>query len=306
SGRATGWDVDLLALSSGRGGRAGVDTLATPPRRTPPPPSTDVERTGRLSYRFSVSGAKRPYWIVLGQSHSVGWSASTSAGVDLGPPTPINGFANGWYVDPASSGADLSVSVHWQPQRMVWIALALSLLGALACLWCVLRPPSLGAGRNVRQRRIATIEPHGIGALAVDGEPLNGLPLMVTSAAIGAAAGLFMPWWGAIVVAVVTGVALGARRGQALLRLVALAVLAAAMAFIVAKQFRNNYPVDFEWMNFFGVTHVPTLVGVALVVVDPLVELLRQRRGRSHTANSTSVESSISPVVKNSDAVIPD
>lgn len=85
-----------------------------------------------------------------------------------------------------------------------------------------------------------------------------------------------------------------------------MASLTLAFGYVVAKQLRNDYRVDFEWMNAFEASHVPTLAAVALVVADPFVALLRQRRGRSQTANSTSVDGSIDSETKNSSAVIPD
>src|SRR5262249_34417230 len=57
-------------------------------------------------------------------------------GTSLGPPQVINGFANGWYVDPASLGgaADFDVHFEWAPQRVIWIAIAVSILGVIACI----------------------------------------------------------------------------------------------------------------------------------------------------------------------------
>ena len=52
----------------------------------------------------------------------------------LGPPQLVDGFANGWLIDPAKYGADATVSLQWTPQNWVWVALAVSGAAMLACL----------------------------------------------------------------------------------------------------------------------------------------------------------------------------
>lgn len=140
SGRATGVDVDVFALSSAAGGAPGVDTLAEGVDEGPPPPETTTERTGRNDHQVTVTGASEPYWVVLGQSYSPGFTATLADGTSLGEPTLINGFANGWQIDPAEHGADVVVSISWPPQRIVWWGLALSAVGVLVCLALVLWP----------------------------------------------------------------------------------------------------------------------------------------------------------------------
>ena len=81
-----------------------------------------------------------------------------------------------------------------------------------------------------------------------------------------------------VALAVVTGLALAVRRGQVLLRVACVGSLGLAVAFIVAKQLRADYVVDFEWMNNFEITHAWALFAAGLLAVDPLVEVLRRRR----------------------------
>ena len=305
-GTSTGWDVDLLALNSAKGGGPGVDTLADRPDDGPTPPSTDVDRTGRLSYRYTVKDAKEPYWLVLGQSFSDGWSARTADGSSLGAPTLVNGFANGWYVDPAKNGANITVDVSWTPQRTIWIALALSAFGVMLCLLMLAFSPLLGAGRPVRKSRVTPMTPEVLGPFSADGDPVTTRTALLGTLVVGGLSAVVMPWWAAAPVALVAFAALRTRHGQVLLRGCAVAALTLAFGYVVAKQLRNNYRVDFEWMNAFELSHVPTLAAVALLVADPFVAMLRQRRGRSQTANSTSVDGSIDSEMKNSSSVIPD
>ncbi|MEA2448685.1 MAG: arabinofuranan 3-O-arabinosyltransferase, partial [Thermoleophilaceae bacterium] len=96
---------------------------AAPAGRAAPAPSA-----GRVS---SVSGddplgvpqrarldVRRPAWLVLGQSWSRGWHATcrdaSGHSTDLGEPLPIDGFANGWLVQPGCVEATFS----FPPQRL--------------------------------------------------------------------------------------------------------------------------------------------------------------------------------------------
>jgi hypothetical protein len=79
-----------------------------------------------------------PFWLVLGQSHTDGWHA-TAGGKDLGPPVLVDGYANGWRIDPA--GAEMAVELSFTPQRRVDLSLTISGFSALLCLLLALRRP---------------------------------------------------------------------------------------------------------------------------------------------------------------------
>ncbi len=87
----------------------------------------------------------RPFWLVLGQSHSDGWRASTG-GHGLGAPTLVDGYANAWLVRPGHAGP-VTVHLSWTPQRTIWIALSVS---AVALVLCVV---ILIVGRRRRRTR---------------------------------------------------------------------------------------------------------------------------------------------------------
>ena len=129
-GASSGFDLEQVVLASAAGGSAGADTLVTGPEPMTTPPSAEVRNTSRLNWEYSVEGAREPYWVVLGQSFSPGFVATTGDGTDLGEPTLINGYANGWLVDPEEVGADATINVEWTPQRLVWIGMALSVAWA--------------------------------------------------------------------------------------------------------------------------------------------------------------------------------
>jgi hypothetical protein len=154
----SGFDVDALVLASAAGGAAlamapGGQLPAVPAH---PSPQVRVLRQGRSSATVSVAGDGSPFWLVLGQSQSRGWTATSATGVDLGPSTLIDGYANGWYVPGADAGGTTVFHLRWTPQRVVDVALVTSGAGlAVITGLAVFDPPWLGgmAGRRRPGRR---------------------------------------------------------------------------------------------------------------------------------------------------------
>jgi hypothetical protein len=144
----------------------------------------------------------------------------------------------------------------------------------------VIRPMRFLSGAQVSRDRIPVMDVLGIGPLSADGTALPIGRSLLGALVVGATAFPAMGPWVGLAAAVVTGVALAVRRGQVLLRLVCVGALGAAALFIVAKQARNDFLVDFDWMNKFELTHAWALLATALLAVDPLVEVLRRQRRR--------------------------
>jgi hypothetical protein len=98
---------------------------------------------------IEVAAGAEPFWVVLGQSASDGWSARVD-GATVGPRTLVDGYANGWLVTPDGPGR-VDVELRWRPQRLVWGGLALSGVAVAGCLALLLvgrrreRPPVLEA-----------------------------------------------------------------------------------------------------------------------------------------------------------------
>jgi arabinofuranan 3-O-arabinosyltransferase len=275
-GALTGLDVETVSLASAAGGAPGRDTLADGPAPTPEGPTTTVTRPGRLTWSYDVRGADDPYWIVLGQSLSPGFRAVTSDGTDLGPPTLVNGYANGWEVDPAVVGPDATIRVTWAPQRFVWFGLAASAVGVAACFVLLV----IGRGRRtVRDLRPAT-RPVLVGPWRRTGRPLTPPAAALAGVAAGLAAWVLAGPAVGGAVALLGAVGMGLRRGQAVIRVVLLCAWAAAAGFVILKQTRNDYLVDFNWMNQFETTHAWTLLAVLLLVLDPVVVVVRGRFSR--------------------------
>jgi hypothetical protein len=145
------FSVDLLRLSS-------------PAPAVPATGGGTVVDPGRLG-NDALAGARvaltGPSWLVLGESFSKGWTA-TCNGRSLGPPRPIDGYANGW---PAPAGCR-AVAFSFAPQRT---AVTAYLLAAVACvLLCVL----LLAVRPWRRARYSP------GPLLPAADPEGSMPLL--------------------------------------------------------------------------------------------------------------------------------
>lgn len=86
--------------------------------------------TGTGGHRDGVRiDVKEPSWLVLGESYAPGWRASCD-GRDLGAPQPLQGYANGWPVEPGCE----QVVFDYRPQRIADLSYLLSAIGILALL----------------------------------------------------------------------------------------------------------------------------------------------------------------------------
>src|SRR5262249_14085171 len=113
----------LASDAGGVPGALGARGAVAPAEVTGSAPKVETVSSGRTSMKLRVSGADAPFWLVLGQSHNRGWVASVD-GQDVGEGKLVNGYANGWRIDP-KAGRTIDVTLTWTPQRTVWIALAI-------------------------------------------------------------------------------------------------------------------------------------------------------------------------------------
>ncbi len=285
AGRDSGIDLDRLVL---RSPSPGVSTVAVSV------PEVAVTRTGRASYRVVVSKAKAPFWLVLGQSHNAGWHAAVNGTGDLGGPTLVDGFANGWLVQPRS--ADFTIELRWTPQRVVWGGLAVSALAALACLALVLVgrgralvPAATGAAWRRSDAEApddaASMDGSAIGAGSVVEAAPVGLPGRFAGSVRSVGAGriaavvlaLACSGWRASVVVVLVLVAARVLPGR-LARPVVLApglLLAAVALYVVTKQIRYDLPTDLDWPR--ASEAVQPLAWAAVFLVVPAHRSSRRR-----------------------------
>ncbi len=168
----TGVDLDGIVLGSEAGGAPlalgarGTVPAAASTAPTGGTPKVEVTSSGRTNMKLHVTGADKPFWLVLGESHNRGWVASVD-GHDLGKGNLVNGYANGWLVDPKKAHT-LDVTLTWTPQRTVWIALAISGLTMLLCTALALgllsrRTPGVGSRRRRRRQGSSTSRRHSAG-----------------------------------------------------------------------------------------------------------------------------------------------
>ncbi len=270
-GRDLGIDLDRLLFSSAAGGAPGPTTVADD--GVPTGPTVTNLNAQRVSYDADVQTDGSPFWVSVGESWNDGWRA-TADGHDLGPPQVIDGYGSGWLVRPDQAGT-VHVAVHWAPQRIVWVSLALSAVGLVLCLvvlalgWRRRRrrevsPATPVAGDDpglVRPWRQGPTVPIGraallsalLGVFVFLNVPFSGLfPLL--GPAVGLASFLVYRW----------------SRGRGWLGLAGAASLALAALYIVTGQLRHDYLSDFSWPQQFTRVHVLGLLAVFLVLAEAI------------------------------------
>ncbi len=306
SGHVTGFDIDQLVLDSAPGGGPEPETAGAPlPAPSPgPAPTVAVLSQTATTFHLKVTGASAPFWLTLGESVNKGWEATVvnrAAGKSLGPSTLVDGFANGWLVDPATlgtavSGGTFAVTVAWFPQKHVNDALIISALAAILCLLLALLPNRWRIRIFFRRRRrraaeaAGAEEPNALGVVRAgvrDDPPELGSPL--------SAAGHRPVWWAfAVALLLAGGIAAGVlirpklglavagavllilivRQLRALLALTALGLTAATAVYTIQHQSifhfpPGGWPINFEPASTLAWTAV---VGLA---ADTIVEVAR-------------------------------
>lgn len=310
-GSVTGIDIDQVVLAAdlpaglgdGRGLgslAAGGDGAAGERGGDGGAPRLEVVEDGRWRVRVAVRGAEpgEPFWLVLGQSHNLGWE------LDGREPELVDGYANGWLVTPTSPSFELTLT--WWPQRVVNAALWLSAVGGAACLALVVlgrlrapRPATAPAAAPVplvdlRWERgprglLAGLLRPGSGAgdgtdrrVGGDGGPEAG-DRRLGWAVVGAALALSAVWIGPVSAVVVTAAAAGMVRRPALRRagrLAPAAVLGLVAAYVAGRQAVDQPAAAFEWPAELAAVHQPALVAVALLAVVVALDAVDARARR--------------------------
>ncbi len=285
-GRRTGFDVDRLVLASDAGGApmAGLGPTGEVPAdpaaargASVGTPRVEVEARGDTDVRVRVRGASEPFWLVLGQSRNDGWRARVVDGRTLGSSTLVDGYANGWLVDPAGR-SDFAVQLTWAPQRVVRAALFASAAAMLVCLLIV-------AGSLLRRR------PRPAAWVAADGGELvdprvasGGTPSTARAVGaavlVGAASGFIAGPLVGLAVGTLVLVVVRAPHRRMILSLGAAASLAVAGGYTTLKQAVLGYPSVFEWPTFFSEMHVAGWFAILFITADVVVELVRRGRPR--------------------------
>ncbi|HUV11939.1 MAG TPA: discoidin domain-containing protein, partial [Acidimicrobiia bacterium] len=226
-GLDTGLDVDRLVLRSEAGGGAGFDATPVVPRGDTGA-TVRVVDSGPTSFDLRVRTDRRPFWLVLGQSQSDGWEATTSDGVALGKPELVDGYANGWLVRPDRAGT-IAIELRWSPQRVVWWGIGVSVLALVACA---------GVLAATRRRRWGPDDAAAVADAPTPASPFSllgpsrSLRVVLASAlGLGVVSALVSRPWIGVVVGVATLFAARVARGRVLLSAGAPIALAVAKGF---------------------------------------------------------------------------
>jgi arabinofuranan 3-O-arabinosyltransferase len=286
-GRHSGIDVDRLVLRSGPGGEASVATdplvaeaqagalddragAADVPGGVP---AVRVVGAGQEHVRVEVSGATpgEPFWLVLGQSYNDGWTASAE-GAPIGEPQLVDGFANGWRIVP--DGEELAVELRFTPQRRVGVAMAVSIVAAVACLALLIRRP-----RPAVLAPSSLAEPYSpVLAFRYEG----ALPTLRTAVLTGAGVGLLAYALAGPLIGLAVGVAAGVGARHETFRrwllLASPAALGLAAAYVLYIQLRHAPEPGFEWPIEMDRVHPFGWLAVLLLVADVIVDRVWQAR----------------------------
>ena len=281
----TGIDLDRLVLRSLAGGAADPAKGILSPSSVPGGgrPDVRVDQQDQTTVEVVVTGAEAPFWLVLGQSHNLGWTA-TAGGKDLGSPTLVNGFGNGWEVP---AGQTIRVHLEWTPQKVVWGAILASLVSVAIALVLVFWP------RRAPQRATAGL---GTSQISLDARPAmprafriqrllrySGpapsrfavLGTVLGSLAIGGA--VIGPMYGVILAALALLV-LQVPRARPILTVGAPLLFAGCVGALMAIQIFRNYPSGFEWPSYFDVVQQPAWLAVSMLLLDAVVDRCWLRR----------------------------
>ncbi len=293
AGAATGFELDQLALDSAPGGGAMAlgtsgtsgtsETALEAPAGARPAPKVQVVSDGTTQIHLRVSGATpgRPFWLVLGQSINNGWKATVDGtGASLGPPTLVDGFANGWLVDPGKSA--MTVSLRWTPQGDQDLALLVSALAAVVCLALVLWPRRrrAGPGTTPDEPDGDTLAVPALGdpfAPATPTPPWVALPVGVICALVGAVlVRRCLPFVFLGVGAAVT-FALLSPPARGVLPVASLGLAVGSVGYILVQQAGQHFAGNGSWPAAFETVNAVVWAAVLLLAADAVVGVLRRR-----------------------------
>ena len=197
----------------------------------------------------TLEACPRGCWLVLADGHSTQWRA-TLAGRDLGPPVPVDGGANGWWLEPGSPTA--SVTFEFLPQRTLTRALWATLAGVLLAFVLVV---------GTRRRTIESVR-------ELPGPRTLRFPILVAPAA-GLLTALFVsPRYGLLALALV---AVLPRLPERPARLAGPLIVAAGLTWGGLLLVTGGSAPSFVWPRAAEPAHRLVLLGAIVAAILPLL-----------------------------------
>ncbi len=284
----TGFDPKRIVLASGPGGGAiPAAALADsgPTTSSGTQPRIHIVSQGRTSMKVKVDATRKPFWLVLGESHNAGWAA-TADGRGLGPSQLVDGYANGWRVTPSAGGGPMTITVTWTPQRTATISLWISVLAGLACIGIVIAA-SLRRRRRKRAAPVAEAEvvapstvPALIDVFARVGSHFSTAETAFTVGATALVTAVLVRPWVGVLVGALTLLAIRRPRWRLLLRVGPALIVAGITVYMTLGQYLERKPARFDWPTFYTSARTPAWIAVMLLAADALIEIVSRVRDR--------------------------
>jgi hypothetical protein len=282
AGTATGLDVDQIVLrSAGRGAADGGGPTAARPQAT-------VTDNGRIDRTVTVDACPDGCWFVFGEGYNEGWSASVD-GSALGPQQQVDGGFNGWYLPPSDHSR--TVHLRWNGQSRLTLGIALSAVGALACLAMVVldrrrRDPLAVTTPTFVRFRVPAPDRRTFA--------LSGPAAIATATALVAGTLVVSPSWGLVCGAIAAVCGFGLRR-VAVIGLVAVAMVG-GVSLIMIRRFLVLKPfVNAGWPGIFEDLHRPAMAAIVLLAVSIVARPGAVRTRGAATASDVGSHVSESP-----------
>ena len=200
-------------------------------------------RTDRTT---SITSCTSGCWIELKDGWNIGWEGSLS-GQTLGDPIASSGGRLTWRLPATPEGTVFETT--WTPQSRMWLGIAITLLGLIACLF------TLAIVRLRRRTLRSDVVLH-------QSTRMVNTRLGATIAAAALAGLVISPLYGLLAGAIVA-LAYTCHR----LHIVGIALITLGMLFLMAQQIRTGATPSFGWPSVFRRSHQPVYLGVVFLAL---------------------------------------
>jgi hypothetical protein len=214
-------------------------------RATPSAPAEVIDATIERTTRTALvpACASDLCWVESTDGWNTGWKA-TIAGRTSEPPI-ASAAGRGTWVNTSRTAAVFRS--EWTPQRLMWVGIAVSLLGTVLTLLVL-------ASRRLRGRRLGRTIPDT--ATSTPSAVTNSRRLAGSAMAIGLMIAVFVHPIAGFVAAVVTVIEpLVERRERAIIDSVLVGLIALGYAYVIVQQTRYGTPTGFGWPGAYGKVH---------------------------------------------------